>query len=292
MSWFRWLRSTLFAAVAAVIVFLVLGALYQIEGSGLMAFGDPATAQFERAKTLWDWMDLLIVPVMLAAGAIWFNHQARQRDEANKQIRYKEDMLQKYFDDMIALLVQHGQNAPQLPGSVASLRTLVVLRRLDHDRIQEVLEFLRQIGWLTGDNAVLKGAKLIQIDLSGADLHFADLTQAVLQGANLSGVDLTAAELSGVGFGLADLTEANLNGATLIDADFSRADLRGAVLELADLSQASLREADLRGANLTNAILTDALGLDEADFDADTILPDGSPWSRGVDLTRFTKPPA
>jgi hypothetical protein len=287
MSWFRWLRWPLIAVVVGV-AYVVLSVLYQSEGSGLMAFGDPSTAQYERAKTLWDWMDLLIVPVMLAGGAIWFNHQARQRDEANKEIRYKEEMLQKYFDDMIALLIQQGQDAPQPPGSVASLRTIVVLRRLDHDRIQEVLEFLRQIGWLTRDNAVLKGAKLIEIDLSGADLHFADLTEAVLQGANLNGADLTAAELSGVEFGLADLTEANLNGATLIDADFSRADLRGAVLELADLSQASLQEADLRGANLTNAILTGAVGLDEADFDADTILPDGSRWSRGVDLTGFT----
>ncbi|MBL8156353.1 MAG: pentapeptide repeat-containing protein [Anaerolineae bacterium] len=290
MSWFRWLRWLLIAAVVGVIVYVVVGALYQSEDSGLMAFGDPSTAQYERAKTLWDWMDLLIVPVMLAGGAIWFNNQARQRDEANKEIRYKEDMLQKYFDDMIALLDQQGQNAPQLPGSVASLRTIVVLRRLDHDRIQEVLEFLRQIGWLTGDNAVLKGAKLIEIDLSGADLHFADLSEAVLQGANLSGADLSAAELSGVEFGLADLTEANLNDATLVDADFSRADLRGAVLELADLSEAGLREADLRGANLTNSILSGAVGLDEADFDANTILPDGSRWSRDTDLMRFTEP--
>lgn len=292
MSWFRWLRWPLIAVVVGVIGYFVLGVLYQSEGSGLMAFGDPSTAQFERAKTLWDWMDLLIVPVMLAGGAIWFNNQARQRDEANKEIRYKEEMLQKYFDDMIALLVQSGQDAPQPPGSVAGLRTIVVLRRLDHDRIQEVLEFLRQIGWLSGDKAVLKGANLIEIDLSGSDLHFADLSGAVLQGADLRDADLSASELDGAAFGLADLRGAYLNGASLVGADFSRADLRGAILELADLSKAGLQEADLRGANLTDATLTGTVGLEEAGFDENTTLPDGSRWSRSVDLTRFTRPKA
>ena len=46
----------------------------------------------------------------------------------------------------------------------------------------------------------------------------------------------------------------------------------------------NLRGADLTSANLKNAQLT------EAHFDEQTILPDGTRWSRTLDLRRYTDP--
>ncbi|MEP0754451.1 pentapeptide repeat-containing protein [Trichocoleus sp. Lan] len=71
----------------------------------------------------------------------------------------------------------------------------------------------------------LRGANLIDANLSGADLIDANLS-----GANLIDVNLSHADLKGV-----DLIDANLRGA----------DLRGANLSSADLSSADLRGADL-----------------------------------------------
>ena len=35
-----------------------------------------------RAKTLWDWMELLIVPAVLALGALWFNKTQKDTELA------------------------------------------------------------------------------------------------------------------------------------------------------------------------------------------------------------------
>ena len=34
-----------------------------------------------RAKTLWDWMSLIIIPAALAGGALWFNRQQGRRNQ-------------------------------------------------------------------------------------------------------------------------------------------------------------------------------------------------------------------
>jgi uncharacterized protein YjbI with pentapeptide repeats len=80
------------------------------------------------------------------------------------------------------------------------------------------------------------GAKLINADLSGADLRNVNLTDADMTGANLE---------------RAVLTDANLQGVTLL-----RSNLRAANLENADLSRAvGLLPEQVAGANLAGARL-------------------------------------
>jgi hypothetical protein len=87
----------------------------------------------------------------------------------------------------------------------------------------------------------------------------------------------------------AHLANANLQGAHLIGANLqvvflAAANLQGAFLMEADLQWAILVWANLQGANLVNA------NLQGADFDEDTTLPDGTKWTPGTDMTRFTDP--
>lgn len=258
--------------VGALVVFM----LYQIEGSGLPDYGDPTKANFTRGKTLWDWMQLLIVPAMLAGAAVWFNNQTRQRDESSKEDRFREEALQKYFDDMIELLLRQPiPNTESLERTrhVAASRTIVVLHRLDHPRIQEMLVFLREAGWLSGEASILRNAALIaETKLRDVDLKLADLSEADLSGANLSDSDLSLATLRGT----------ILNGANLSRVDFTGADLSNCNLRLADLT-----EAELNGANLTGADLRGA-GLNGARLDSNLILPDGTHWTPETNMRRFT----
>ncbi|MCB7387689.1 pentapeptide repeat-containing protein [Bariatricus massiliensis] len=90
--------------------------------------------------------------------------------------------------------------------------------------------------------------KLLEFNLSDADLSDANLRRA-----NLSG---------------ADLSDANLSGANLSDANLSGANLSGADLSGADLSDANLSGADLSGANLSQTTgLLDAINYLEAHFE-------------------------
>ena len=61
--------------------------------SGIFSYTDPK-GEHHRGKTLWDLLQLLIIPLFLAGAAIWFN-----------QDRTREDSLQSYLDEMEHLLI-------------------------------------------------------------------------------------------------------------------------------------------------------------------------------------------
>ena len=105
----------------ALIVVVVLGYWLNWDWTGLGTYIPPTKDNnFQRGKTLWDWLQLLIIPLVLAVGALLFNFAnssteqkiANQRILEDRQIaaqRYKndqqialdkqrEDHLQVYLD--------------------------------------------------------------------------------------------------------------------------------------------------------------------------------------------------
>jgi uncharacterized protein YjbI with pentapeptide repeats len=250
--------------------------------------------EYQRSKTLWDWMGLLIVPVFLAVGGVWFAQSRESLSRELEQDRLREETLQRYLDRAAELmLLEKGLRRPtpdRAVRDIARARTLTVLRVLDGARKGILLRFLRE------SDLILRGERDIDLrgaDLRGADLRGADLRRADLFGVDLSGADLSGADLIGIELSKAVLHKANLRGAdlvmspsadtpakplqaTLIETDFTGADLRKTVFNAADLSRAILAKSDLRGASLFNAVLRDA-DLSDADLsDADL---------RGVDLS-------
>jgi hypothetical protein len=118
--------------------------------------------------------------------------------------------------------------------------------------------------YASGENN-FKGAILVGIDLSKADLiginfqhadmESADLTLSYLTRVNFQQTNLAKAQLAGANLNQANLTKANLSDANLHGASLQGTDLRSAVLTLADLMDANLLEADLRNADLSGANL-------------------------------------
>jgi uncharacterized protein YjbI with pentapeptide repeats len=266
------------AAVAVVLVLLIMAGYSQ----AWTGFGEYLDAQgnFHPAKMLWDWIALLVVPIVLGLGAFWFNRSERETKEAIAGDQLREEALQSYLDRMAELLLTAGLRASE-EGSevreVARARTLTVLRRLDRSRKEILLNFLYEselIQATAGDEGgaaiSLRGADLRSIRLRGAYLSGIDLREADLSGADLSGAelhraDLSEATLSGADLSNATLREARLVKAALNEANLSRADLGEADLSGADLRGANLIEADMSEAYLAGAYLSDAR-LNRADL--------------------------
>jgi uncharacterized protein YjbI with pentapeptide repeats len=104
-------------------------------------------------------------------------------------------------------------------------------------------------------HANLSGQWLVEYDLRGANLKYADLHDANLIGAKLIGAELHIANLSHATMHDADLTKASLFGAKLIGADLIAVDLTDADLTVADLTDADVSDADLIAADLDEAKL-------------------------------------
>lgn len=128
--------------------------------------------------------------------------------------------------------------------------------------------------------ADLSGANLVDVDLSDANLSYAnlvgtDLYDTDLSDANLSYADLRGALMRGADLSNVYLYDADLSGAYLRRADLSYANLTGAKLRNAVLSYADLRGADLRGADLRGAQGLQVREVISGVIDSTTTLPPG-----------------
>jgi uncharacterized protein YjbI with pentapeptide repeats len=268
--------------------------------------GKPWTLRELGGKTFWDWMQLLIVPVILSLITVVFTWQqaARQqviedqraqqaqeiesqRAETERELaeqRVQDEALQAYLDQMSGLLLEEDLRASKEDSEVRTLaraRTLTVLSRLDPGRKTAIIEFLGEAGLIQSQEI---GSEEVIIKLSGSDLRGATLSASVtdligaelrdadLRDANLTGALMHRAFLWGANLSNANLLEAGLGDATLYDADLSDADLRSAHLQranldLADLSGADLSDADLSDANLIFTNLDKASGVTQKQLD-------------------------
>src|SRR5215211_6372570 len=120
-----------------------------------------------RGKTIWDFLQLLIVPLMLAAIGFWFTAQQdarqqqiedqraqqapkieNQRAEAERELavqRAQDEALQSYLNQMSGLLLERDLRASEKGSEVRTLaraRTLTVLRRLAPSHKTALMQFL------------------------------------------------------------------------------------------------------------------------------------------------------
>jgi len=260
--------------------------------------------EYLATKTLWDWMQLLLVPVMLAIGGFWLNQVQKAREErtatqrseaerkaAEKRAQIERDIaadnqreaaLQAYIDKIGELLLREQEPLGASPGNpqaetIARARTVTVLQILDPNRCASLLQFLSQArilrvctgGDLSGLN--LRKANLAQFDLSNFKIHHTDLSEANLSEAHLEGASLRDASLTRANLSGAHLSGAHLYTTGLSEANLSEAHLEGATLGWgvkligAQLKQAYLNKAHLNKADLQRANLSEA-DLSEAHF--------------------------
>lgn len=231
----RWLGTV---TLLIVLIWLALAG-YQVSWTGFGDFKMPDSS-FVRAKTFWDWMELLIIPLILAGGAFYLNRSEREREREREEKRavfdreistdqHREATLQAYLDRIADLLVKEKlatSESSQEVRHMAAIRTLTLLRELDITRKGLVLRFLIEAG-LAKQKYFFE---LIAAELQGASLQGAHLEHALLQGANLQGANLSEAILRNI-----DMESANLQGVNLQGAHMERANLRGALLQDAEL---------------------------------------------------------
>jgi uncharacterized protein YjbI with pentapeptide repeats len=216
-------------------------------------------------KTLWDWLQLLVIPLALAMVAFGLSYLQSDRDHRREDRRAKTDRgiaadadreqaLRVYLQQMSELLLQrHLQfaTAGSTVNSVARTLTITVLRRLDGVRKGVVIQFLAEAGLIDDNRSISAPFATGKVSLYLANLRGLAFEDPPLFGRriNLTGADLSRARLAGV-----DL-DANLSQAILRGADLARARLGGSLIS-ADLTGADLSHARLGDVRLTNACVT------------------------------------
>jgi len=215
-----------------IVVLLTLIRLgYRYEWTGFREISRPKDEMkdIQPRKTLWDWMQLLFVPVMLAilaGGLTWWqtsSERARLVEEAARQeeLRAQNTAVQDYLDQMTTLMLEddlRNSGVNSEVRNIAQARTSAVLRAVEPENQRTLLQFLSDARLIQRvDNLPI--ISLDRVDLSDSDLHDIALSGADLRDADLRDADLRDADLRG-----ADLS----SGANLSDANHSGAYLSGA----------------------------------------------------------------
>src|SRR5450755_4203797 len=118
-SWWQKVKKPLEIAVVSIFVvgliaLIILGIHFQWDWTG---FGPEMNEPKQHAKSLWDWLQLLIIPAVLAVGGYVFNLTVSRNEQKSTQLRdrterqialdsQQEAALQAYIDKMSELLLE------------------------------------------------------------------------------------------------------------------------------------------------------------------------------------------
>jgi uncharacterized protein YjbI with pentapeptide repeats len=252
-----------FIFAAAICLVLWLGYVKNYAPIGFSDFWVPKSSpdgkivtayEFQRGRTLWDWMQLLVVPALLFVAGYWFNKKLKEREATVALNTERAAALQKYFDAVADLITKGSQSVPsnssssdQQPSSAKAGEKSAV----GQDRKAGTPEALNSnevtfaLQGLSLNNVYLK-----DVDLRGADLRSVDLKDAFIdettlidkkwqlvwkivnngfvrkrwdEEVNLSNADLAYTCLNGAELGNFNLEGADLRGATFDGAHFEGA---------------------------------------------------------------------
>ena len=169
----------------SVVAFIVLAYRRGWQWTGLPADAGDEAEPPRPAKTLWDWLQLLIIPLVLAFGAFVLNttqasrdrnREDRQaaRDRAIADDRAQEDTLRAYLQQMSDLITDHRlrprpDSGPATRTDVDQLArtlTLTTLRRVNPERKALVVRFLADARLITAPVVWLRtsGGALRRLD--------------------------------------------------------------------------------------------------------------------------------
>lgn len=246
------------------------GYRYAPDWTGFGEYQAPSNPDIERARRLWDWLELLIVPMAVVWGAWWLDRRQKKTERKFEEARLEKDReiarekrqdatLEAYFDRMTALLLEEGlrdSEAGDEVRKIARTRTLAVLRRLDGKRKAEVVQFLHEADLIQVDSPVvdLRGADLSRVDLTGADLSGTDLSRAILLMADLSGADLSKTILWRTKLSQTNLRGSDLRGGHYLgEAYFWGTKWGGAKVWARDVEALKSTGADVSGVKIMEA---------------------------------------
>ncbi|MCB9453742.1 MAG: pentapeptide repeat-containing protein [Anaerolineaceae bacterium] len=301
--------------VAAFILIVVF--LYQVEWSGL------------QGKNVWDWLELIIVPLVLAGGGLFLQRieegrnkreeslekerEERQAEREKQQARdnLMDSIFQSYLDDMSDLMIrdrlqtmldivtadrlQKKSAANSQKGAEASSDAI------DNDTLAEATAVVT-----VARSRTITAFKSLDVQRRNLVANFLRETGLVtgergtlLAEIRLTGMDLSRTDFYKFNFSTAVLYSTDFGGSNLFHANLSGAYLFGANLSHTDLSNADLRQASLHRANLKQAYLKNTR------FDEKTALPDAEViawndeatqatytkyWSQETDMMRYADP--
>jgi uncharacterized protein YjbI with pentapeptide repeats len=260
--------TAIVGAVAIAGILWLVGAAYGAWWTGFNSYYAP-DGHFYPAKSLWDWMQLCLVPASLAAASLAVTASLAHSTARQKRSDYREHALVRCVALVDDVVVKESFDHPSDPAAadfedpqigLVRAHILATLRVLDPSRKGRLIYFLHAANLLGYGSNNPPRVTLPLADLRAMELADENLDGVWLEATNLQGANLRGAQLRDAQFDHADLSQASLAGADLIRTGFDRATLCWADLRGAKTEDPKTGDRTLWGsANLSHAKMDRAL---------------------------------
>lgn len=178
-----------------------------------------------KSKTIWDWLTLLIIPLSVGVGALYFQHIQKKREikqsEANteKKLRIvnEQHLVSNYkyfFDKMLDFILMPDFDKSKKIILAIQVLTLSSFRKFDGTRKAEALDFLNEaklldkikLNGLNLDDAVIKNSEFFKLDFSKSRFHNLTLLSSNFKYSKLNNCRFLNSNLTGMNLQNCDLT--------------------------------------------------------------------------------------
>lgn len=202
----------------------------------------------EAAKTLWDWLDLLIIPAVIGLLGWLYSQTEKIKTKKRDEERSQNEVLESFLLTMTNLIIEHKlHDTPNRQIlSIARARINIALHNLNGSRKGQVLQFLYESDLID----LTPKINLIGINFQNVVIDEIVLGKSEIKGSYFNNSSIQKANLSGGVFIGCDFSDANLSQSLVTNTDFSYSNFTNAILNNMDLTS-----VNLEGVNLTNANL-------------------------------------
>ena len=243
--------------VLLVLIFrIVLWGISPNRSPSWTGFGEKELIEnHQYAKTLWDWLELALIPFILALSVWYLGKIEKNIDEQRDFEKNQETNINNYLESMTKLLLENNLKSASRNDEVqivARTKTLMMLQKADKNRKALIIQFLFESGLIDTEPIV---------DLNGADISESDLNGIILREANIKGAYFNNSKLIGSKLDGANLSSSNFNGSNISNSTFENTNLTyanfvNAVVKNCDLTKANLDGTDFSNANLKGSRIT------------------------------------
>lgn len=251
-------RILFFIVITIFIIFVGYYAFFPYKAPEWTGFG-PHDEKIPRAKTLWDWLEIIIIPATIAiVGGIIKEAEKEKNIKENKE-KLQLNNIDNYYKIISELLTRNNLlelNADDSNWTIARARTILALEQADNERKGQILQFLYEskllqspiIINLTGanfKNSELDGIVFRRAEIKGAYFNNSLIRNAFLDESNLTGCDLSGVDFSGSSLSNCNMSYANLTGAKLVKLDLTTVDFEGCNLTNCDIRESKILKSQL-----------------------------------------------
>lgn len=244
----KYFKLILLGILISILIVIGYWAIYPISSPLWTGFGPyDELVNGPRSKTLWDWLELIVIPFVLSLIA-WFlslsdkKHELERETDAQHQ-KTLIDFLEKIHELVVTDRLGDSSCTSDI-NQLARSYILFVFRALDKNRKAEALQIIYEMKLINCmpkiklhganlNNSHLESAPLIGVEIKGAyfknaNFKHANLQNSIFLGSNFCNADFRNSNLTNVDFSYSDLTNANFKGCQLSSTIFSYAKTQGA----------------------------------------------------------------